>query len=197
MKAEVARQATVKFTELNGTAVEILANTACDERFERFNDDLVSKSGIDEWLNDNLNEHVNSCLDDLMCEKTQRTIEEYNLINDCQLSDSVSEAMACSDYMTSDSLDDCLHERAESLKDEIREELCTPDDVRELISDAFGDMMTRYWEDSDIYEDIAKYVKSQLIVDQVSSDRPCLERVKYELEISGVIVDGMIKDKKE
>ena len=147
-----------------------------------FKDEQVSKSGMEDWLSQNLEDRVGDCLDNLMCERTQRTIEEYSLATMDNVQEWVDEAMSNSNFLT----EDCLADKAYELKNDILEEMVS----EERVNDIFGECMQAYWEDSDIYDDIAAHTKSHIIISQVVTDVQCLNRVKRALEISGALKDA-------
>ena len=154
-------------------------DAAVDHAKEQYSQERMDNDFMIEWMEANLNDRVESCLDNMMCEKTQRTIEEYNLVNCDQVGEQVSEYISYNcDFIDSD--------RAAELAEEFVSEQLS----HERIAEEIGTVL----ECSEFVEELVVKVVSKLIANAVISDVnvlsgvkrfiPALKDVKYE-ELGG------------
>ena len=152
---------------VNNERFEVVVNRKVDAAVnhakEQYSQERMDHEYMDSWMEEHLNDRVESCLDNLMCEKTQRTIEEYSLVNSDQVGEQVSEYIS----YNCDFIDG---ERAAALADELIDEKLSEGRIAEEIGTAL--------ECNEFVGELVVKVVSKLIANAVISDVNVLSGVK-------------------
>ena len=139
--------------KVDGKTVEVIKQVIIDSELPN-----VARVACTKWLEENLSEKIQDQFDNMMCEKTQATIEEYSLVQHDHLSSAISDEISQNDwsYTIHDAIDyDTVGENVrENIEDGLKETI--REDLKEEVEQCVKDTL-------DSTEDLKKMIRDTIL----------------------------------